>query len=242
MTRIHQLLVGLLTCVAVSTVSADNLRKDFNDCREAAPEARLECYEDVSVDSLLVIDGSSDAAFDASIEEMKTSMNKWEFDSLHLAAKTIGIEHSYTEMTMEMGIEKQRIALDGLTAGQAISAGNVVLDSHQTFATDLTVYDVSAKPDGEGGAIVDFKVKNNGKRMFSSAKITVFFKDESSNVIFEEEFDTREYRYPSIELKPNYIWAKRQRRKLSTSRVPSEWNKGAVDTEVTGVTIDFKPR
>ena len=54
-----------------------------------------------------------------------------------------------------------------------------------------------------------FKIQNNGNKTLSKVEVTIYFKDNNGNVIFEEDYtpvSTSSWSSSSKPLKPGYIW------------------------------------
>lgn len=106
---------------------------------------------------------------------------------------------------------------------------------------NLELYEVSSQYiktySNDRVAGVQFKLRNNAERTLNRVEVTVYFKDESGNVITEEDF------YPvsnrSIEnnkpLRPGYIWQIKSGSYYTAEHVPSEWKEGSIEVLITDV-------
>ncbi len=106
----------------------------------------------------------------------------------------------------------------------------------------LTLYDSTSKfYDSEfDGRVpgVDFKIKNTGDKTLKKIEVTVYFKDSSGSVIYDEKFYpvlVTEFGTDNEPLKPGYIWQQEQGKFYSAKKVPSEWQKGNADAKITDI-------
>lgn len=88
-----------------------------------------------------------------------------------------------------------------------------------------------------------FKLKNNGDRVLSKVKVTVYLKDQSGKVIGEEDF------YPVIvsslslsgnrkPLKPGYIWEIERGKVFTMKDAPTEWQVGNATAKITEIEFE----
>lgn len=85
---------------------------------------------------------------------------------------------------------------------------------------------------------VDFKIKNTGDKTLKKIEVTVYFKDSSGSVIYDEKFYpvlVTEFGTDSEPLKPGYIWQQEQGKFYSVKKVPSEWQEGNADAKITDI-------
>lgn len=121
----------------------------------------------------------------------------------------------------------------------------------QAYIRDhLTLYDLTSKYyesmlDGRVPG-VEFKLKNNGERALSRVEVTVYFKDSGGSVIFDKSYSpvlVSEYSYSGKNdpLKPGYIWQQERGRFYSAKDVPTEWEEGSVEAEISRVEFYAEP-
>ena len=134
------------------------------------------------------------------------------------------------------------LALDS-SNNEILAKKNAVVEKINYFSK-VAVYDFVAKYYEQyfGGkeAGVVFKVKNNGNKELKRVQLTVYFKDNSGNIIHEDKFTpVSEYSWNSNNkpLKPNRIWQMDSGYYLKADNVPSEWKEGYADVKITD--IDF---
>lgn len=116
------------------------------------------------------------------------------------------------------------------------------------IAKNIKLYDIQAKYyesfRNEKTAGVDFKIKNSGQKTVIDITVTVYFKNEKGEIIFEDDFSpVSENSYSSNNrkpLKPNYIWQQEQGRFYSSEKVPSEWKEGEIDMKITNIKFEEK--
>ena len=87
---------------------------------------------------------------------------------------------------------------------------------------------------------ITFKIQNNGDKTLSKVEVTIYFKDNNGNVIFEKIYtpiSASSWSSPSKLFKPGYIWQIERGKIYPVSDVPTEWMEGAVSAEITD--IDF---
>lgn len=126
---------------------------------------------------------------------------------------------------------------------EIITKKNAVVEKINYFP-NVIVYDFVAKYyeqyfGGKDAGVV-FKVKNNGNKELKKVQLTVYFKDNTGNIIHEDKFTpVSEYSWDSNSesLKPNHIWQMDSGYYLKADNVPSEWKEGAVEVKITD--IDF---
>lgn len=106
----------------------------------------------------------------------------------------------------------------------------------------LVLYDFTSKfYDSEfDGRVpgVDFKIKNAGDKTLKKIEVTVYFKDLSGSVIYDEKFYpvlVTEFGTDNEPLKPGYIWQQEQGKFYSAKKVPSEWQEGNADAKITDI-------
>lgn len=134
------------------------------------------------------------------------------------------------------------LALDS-SNNEILAKKNAVVEKINYFSK-VAVYDFVAKYYEQyfGGKEVGvvFKVKNNGNKELKRVQLTVYFKDNSGNIIHEDKFTpVSEYSWNSNNksLKPNRIWQMDSGYYLKADNVPSEWKEGYADVKITD--IDF---
>lgn len=134
------------------------------------------------------------------------------------------------------------LAIDSSNS-EIIAKKNAVVEKINYFSK-VAVYDFVAKYYEQyfGGkeAGVVFKLKNNGNKELKKVQLTVYFKDNSGNIIHEDTFTPiSEYSWNSNSnsLMPNRIWQMDSGYYLQAENVPSEWKEGSVEVKITD--IDF---
>ena len=113
------------------------------------------------------------------------------------------------------------------------------------YMSNIEVYDFVSKYyesylGGKDAGVV-FKIKNNGNKELKRIQLTVFFKDNSGNIIHEKKFTPiSEYSWDNNNksLKPNHIWQMEKGHYYNAENVPSEWKEGSAEVKITS--IDFK--
>lgn len=120
------------------------------------------------------------------------------------------------------------------------------LEKYSYIDQGLQLYDVSAEYkdsllDGEVAGVL-FKIKNVGDRSLDEVEVTVYFKDSEGNVIAEEDYHpvlVTEYSFGADNkpLKPGYIWQMEKGKFYSAKSVPSEWQEGNVEAEITEISF-----
>lgn len=108
--------------------------------------------------------------------------------------------------------------------------GNIVL-----YEAEARNY--SSSGDNHG---VRFKLKNTGNETAIRVNVTFFFKGTAGSVIHEETFSpVGKPPFPGytkrVPLKPNYIFQLGENEIFTVDRMPSEWQEGSFDVEITGV-------
>ena len=82
------------------------------------------------------------------------------------------------------------------------------------------------------------ELKNNGNKELKRVQLTVYFKDNSGNIIHEDYFTPiSEYSWNdnSKSLKPNRIWQMESGHYYKADNVPSEWKEGSAEIKVTDI-------
>ena len=113
------------------------------------------------------------------------------------------------------------------------------------YMSNVVVYDFVSKYyerylGGKDAGVV-FKIKNNGNKELKKIQLTVYFKDNSGNIIHEKKFTPiSEYSWDNNNksLKPNHIWQMEKGHYYNAENVPSEWKEGSAEVKITS--IDFK--
>ncbi len=85
---------------------------------------------------------------------------------------------------------------------------------------------------------VNFKIKNIGDKTLKKIEVTVYFKDTSGNVIYDDKFYpvlVTEFGTDNEPLKPGYIWQQEQGHFYAAKKVPSEWQEGNADAKITDI-------
>jgi hypothetical protein len=86
---------------------------------------------------------------------------------------------------------------------------------------------------------VTFKLKNLGDRSLDNVEVTIYFKDASGAVIFEEEFNPVLVSSFSMgdnkPLKPGYVWQMESGKFYAAKQVPSEWADGSYEAKITDI-------
>lgn len=91
---------------------------------------------------------------------------------------------------------------------------------------------------------VDFKIKNNGDKTLKKIEVTVYFKDSSDNVIYDEKFYPvliTEFGTENEPLNPGYIWQQEQGHFYAAKKVPSEWQEGNAAAKITDIEFGDVP-
>lgn len=112
----------------------------------------------------------------------------------------------------------------------------------RVYIENITLYDIEADYHetylDKNVPGVTFKLKNEGSRTLKEVEVTVYFKDKSGVIIFEEDF------YPILAgglirrgkpLKPGYIWQQERNRFYKVESVPDEWEAGSVEAKITNI-------
>jgi DNA-directed RNA polymerase subunit M/transcription elongation factor TFIIS len=92
---------------------------------------------------------------------------------------------------------------------------------------------------------VSFKIKNDGEKTLYEVNVTVYFKDAEGNIVAEDDFSPVN-RFGFISdgdsgpLKPGYIWQPERGKFYVCESVPSEWDPGNAEIEITGVSFNEK--
>lgn len=118
------------------------------------------------------------------------------------------------------------------------------LQEKREYMKKISIYDFSAKYyesflEGKVPGIV-FKVKNNGDRELSLIEVTIYFKDEANVVIYESKFRpiNKNGFWDNSTLKPNHIWQPERNTFYKSTSVPSEWQEGNADIEITDIEFE----
>lgn len=134
----------------------------------------------------------------------------------------------------------------GQSPAQAAADNEDAADAEAQAYIDehLELYDVSAsyKDAVLSGRVpgVLFKLRNNGDRSLDRVQVTVYFKDASDRIIAEEQYTpvlVTEYNFSGDNqpLKAGYIWQNEKNKFYAAKRVPSEWQEGNVDAQITDI-------
>jgi hypothetical protein len=117
-------------------------------------------------------------------------------------------------------------------------------DKQTYIQTQLVLYDLTSKYyesliDGKVPG-VEFKIKNNGDRTLSRVDVTIYFKDATDVVVFEKNYtpvlaDNQSIIIDGDPLKPGYIWQLERGKFYPATDVPTEWDEGNVEAEITRV-------
>lgn len=109
---------------------------------------------------------------------------------------------------------------------------------------NLDLYDFQAKYmnsalDGRVPGVT-FKIKNKGDRTLERIKVVVLFKDKSGSVIAEDSYTpvlVSPYSVSSSNkpLKAGYIWQQEQGRFYTAKSVPTEWEEGSAEANITEI-------
>lgn len=117
-----------------------------------------------------------------------------------------------------------------------------IVEDKVNYIQNIAVYDFVSKYYeqffGEKEAGVVFKIKNNGNKELKKVQLTVYFKDNSGNIIFEDNFTPiSEYSWNDNgkSLKPNHIWQMERGHYYQADNVPSEWKEGSAEIKVTNI-------
>ena len=146
------------------------------------------------------------------------------------------------------------LALAVIAQADTISVGDAVKAAYIDEYVEL--YDLSAKYIDTLFDIhvhgVRFKLRNKGERSLDRVEVTFYFKDESGNIIFEEDFLPVSVNTMfsvlsgnNKPLRPGYIWQMGQGRyytsggvmSWSAEQVPSEWKEGSIEASITDITF-----
>jgi len=88
---------------------------------------------------------------------------------------------------------------------------------------------------------IKLRLRNNGDKIVNRVQVTIYFKDENDNVIFERNvtpFSTLSLIEDVSPLRPGYIWQMEDDKFFRIENVPDEWQEGNADIEVTEVGFD----
>jgi hypothetical protein len=147
---------------------------------------------------------------------------------------------------------KEALALDG-DSEAAIEGVEETLEEidefkeKQAYLSSIDLYDFEASTidtyRDKGIPSVKFKLKNNGNRSLSKVEVTVYLKDESGNVIAEEDFHpvlVSEYRFSGNNkpLKAGYIWEMERGKWYTIKDAPSEWKVGNAEAKITDIRFE----
>ena len=114
-------------------------------------------------------------------------------------------------------------------------AKDAYIDEYLELYNVLAEY-INTPPDGRVG--VRFKLRNNGERSLDRVTVTVYFKDESDNVISEEDFvpvSVSKFFGDSNPLRPGYIWQELRNSYYPANDVPDEWKDGNIVASITDI-------
>ncbi len=125
--------------------------------------------------------------------------------------------------------------------GVAGEATGLESPEKQAYLEHLALYDFQAKyyttVMDERVPGVEFKLKNSGEGTLDLVEVTVYFKDRNGRVISEEDYCpvlVSEMSFePSKPLKPGYIWQMERGKFYQAPHVPSEWQEGDAEAEIT---------
>ncbi len=122
----------------------------------------------------------------------------------------------------------------------------VEFEEKQAYIDNIDLYDLEAGyydtylDDRVPG--VSFKLKNNGNRTLTKVEVTVYFKNASGEIIFEEDFLpvlVSEYSFNDNKpLKPKYVWSIGTGKFYKVEEVPSEWKSGSVSAKITDIRFE----
>lgn len=116
-------------------------------------------------------------------------------------------------------------------------------DKREYIDNYLDIYDTEAKYidsmlEGKVPGVL-FKLKNKGDRSLDMVEVTVYFKDTTGAIIYEEDFHPvfiSEFSFTdSKPLKPGYIWQMEKDKFYPAKSVPQEWVEGSVNIEITDI-------
>lgn len=116
-------------------------------------------------------------------------------------------------------------------------------DKTEYINTYLDLYDTQAKYmdsmlHGKVPGVL-FKLRNRGDHQLDEVEVTVYFKDPSGSIIFEEDFHPvlvfKSSFTNSKPLKPGYIWQMESGKFYSVKSVPGEWAEGSVKMKITDI-------
>lgn len=114
----------------------------------------------------------------------------------------------------------------------------------QAYMPKVRLYEVNAHYQPKSSydktivPVITFKLQNNGDKTLSKVEVTVYFKDNDENIIFEEVYtpiSASSWSSPSKLFKPKYIWQIERGNAYLVSKVPSEWKEGAISSEITDI-------
>lgn len=129
------------------------------------------------------------------------------------------------------------------SAEVAASPANDLSKQKMYYINDnLVLYDFTSKVydsvlDGKVPG-VDFKIKNTGDKTLKKIEVTVYFKDSSDNVIYDEKFYpvlVTQFGTDNESLNPGYIWQQEQGKFYAAKKVPSEWQEGNAVAKITDI-------
>ncbi len=169
---------------------------------------------------------------------------------LSTGGTTAAITEAAKESSMRIARQKQSQDTNVAQASSAQIEGQkqaqeteAVKEKAAYIHDHVVLYDVETRYmdsilDGKVPGVL-FKLRNNGDRQLDMVKVTVYFKDATGAVIFEENFTPVLVSDFSIgdskPLKPGYVWQMESGKFYSAKSVPSEWKEGSVDAKVTDI-------
>ena len=144
--------------------------------------------------------------------------------------------------SLEDLVSKYNEILELDSTNETILSKKNVVEEKINYIPNVKVYDFVSRYYeqyfGEKNAGVVFKVKNNGNKELKRVRLTVYFKDDSGNIIHEDYFTPiSEYSWNdnSKSLKPNRIWQMESGHYYKADNVTSEWKEGSAKIKVTDI-------
>ena len=148
-------------------------------------------------------------------------------------------------LTTLMGVAERATSIGSGSSNSLVSDedGRDAQEHEDYIKNYLVLYDVEAKYfdtflDKEIPGVT-FKLRNTGERPLDEVEVTVYFKDESGTVIFEEDYHpvlVTEYSFGDNKpLKPGHIWQVERDKFYKAESVPSEWKEGLVEAKITSI-------
>jgi hypothetical protein len=164
-----------------------------------------------------------------------------EAENLKEEKKLIGAIEKYDQV-----LELDSKMVDAIEGIEEINTEIKTLEEKQAYINKVELYDLKARYydtyfDGKIPGVA-FKLRNKGNQTLNKVEITVYFKDASGSIIFEENFHpvlVSEYSFSDNKpLKPNYVWSMGKDKYYQVEEVPSEWKAGSVSAKITDIEFE----